>query len=110
MIPNIINTIVGLALAWVVVLHPTWAEQRYVPLGVFGLVIFAMALWARYSDARRWFSTVNMVLGIALGMLSLLPLATMPLLAFWGGFWIGSLVPTIALWAVIYRPKPVPAA
>ncbi len=109
MIPNIINTIVGLVLAYVVVLHPTWAEQRYVPLGLFALVIVVVALWARYSDARRWFSTVNMVLGIVLGVLSLLPLATMPQLAFWGGFWVGWLVPTIALWAVIYRPKPAPA-
>ena len=109
MIPNIINAIVGLALAWVVVLHPTWAEQRYVPLGAVALVIFVVALWARHSDARRWFSTVNIVLAIVLALLSLLPLATMPQLAFWGGFWVGWLVPTIALWAVIYRPKPAPA-
>ena len=109
MIPNIVNTIVGLALAYVVVLHPTWAEPRFVPLGVFALVILVMALWARRSDARRWFSTVNIVLAIVLGLLSLLPLATMPNLAFWGGFWIGCLVPTIALWAAIYRPKPAPA-
>ncbi|HET7261491.1 MAG TPA: hypothetical protein VFK60_06655 [Casimicrobiaceae bacterium] len=109
MIPNIINTIVGLALAYVVVLHPTWAGQRFVPLGVFALVILVMALWARRSDARRWFSAVNIVLAVVLGLLSLLPLATMPNLTFWGGFWIGCLVPTIALWAVIYRPSPAPA-
>lgn len=110
MIPNLINTIAGLALAYVVVLHPTVAEQRYVPFGAFALVFIVMALWARRSDARRWFSTVNIVLGIVLGLLSLFPLATLPNLTFWGGFWIGSLVPTIALWAALYRPKPAPAS
>lgn len=106
MIPNIINTVVGLALAYAVVLHPTWVEQRYVPFGAFALVILVMALWARRSDARRWFSTVNIALAVVLGLLSLLPLATLPNLTFWGGFWVGALVPTIALWAVLYRPKP----
>lgn len=109
MIPNIINTVTGLALAYAVVLHPTWVEQRYAPFGVFALVILVMALWARRSDARRWFSSINIVLAIVLGLLSLLPLATLPNLTFWGGFWIGALVPTIALWAVLYRPKPAPA-
>lgn len=106
MTPNIINTLVGLALAYSVVLKPTWVEQRYLPLGVFAIVILVLALWARRSDSRRWFSDVNIVLAILLGLLSLLPLATLPNLTFWGGFWIGALVPTIALWAALFRPKP----
>lgn len=109
MIPNILNTLVGLALAYSVVLHPTWVEQRFVPFGVFAIVILVLALWARFSDARKWFSTVNIVLAIALGLLSLLPLATLPNLTFWGGFWIGAVVPTVAFWAVLYRPKPAAA-
>lgn len=109
MIPNAINVIVGLALSYVVVLHPAWAGQRYVPFGVFAIVILLMALWARWSDARRWFSTVNIVLAIALGLLALLPLATLPNLTFWAGFWIGAVVPTVALWAILYRPKPAVA-
>lgn len=106
MIPNIINTLVGLVLAYAVVLHPTWFEQRYLPLGGFAIAIFVLALWARRTDARRWFSTVNIVLAIVLAALSLLPLATLPNLTFWGGFWIGAVVPTVAFWAVLYRPKP----
>lgn len=107
MIPNLINTLTGLALAYATVLHPTWIEQRYLPLAAFAAVILAMALWARRSDPHRWFSSVNIVLAIALGALSLLPLATLPNLSFWGGFWVGCLVPTVALWAALYRPKPV---
>ncbi|WHZ18087.1 MAG: hypothetical protein OJF55_000236 [Rhodanobacteraceae bacterium] len=110
MIPNIVNTIVGLVLVYAVVLHPTWVEQRYFPFAVFAAVILVMALWARRSDAHRWFSSVNVVLAILLGILSLLPLATLPNLTFWGGFWVGALVPTIALWAALYRPQGVSAA
>lgn len=104
MIPNLINTLVGLVLAWATILHPTWVERRFLPLGAFALAILVLALWARRSDPARWFSNVNIALVIALGVLSLLPLATLPNLTFWGGFWAGCLVPTVALWAALYRP------
>jgi hypothetical protein len=110
MIPNLINTLTGLVLAYATVLHPTWVEQRYFPFAAFAAVILAMALWARRSDPHPWFSRVNIVLAIALGILSMLPLATLPNLTFWGGFWVGTLVPTIALWAALYRPQPAAAA
>lgn len=110
MIPNILNTIVGLALAYATVLHPTWVEQRFLPYGGFALVILVLALWARRSDAQGWFSAVNIFLAIALGVLSLLPLPTLPNLTFWGGFWVGALVPSLALWAALYHPKPADAA
>lgn len=109
MTPNLINTATGLALVYATVLHPTWVEQRYLPLAGFAAVILALALWARRSDPQRWFSSVNIFLAIALGVLSLLPLATLPELAFWGGFWVGALVSSIALWAALYRPKPATA-
>ncbi|TAM10633.1 MAG: hypothetical protein EPN72_09190 [Nevskiaceae bacterium] len=105
MIPNVLNTLVGLGLAYAVVLHPTWVEQRYLPFGAFAVAILVLAAWARRSDVRRWFSTVNIALAVALGILSLMPLATLPNLTFWGGFWIGCLVPVIALWAAIFRPS-----
>ena len=108
MIPNLVNAVAGLVLVYASVLRPTWVEQRYLPLAGFALVILVMALWARRSDAHPWFSSVNIVLALALGLLSLLPLATLPNLTFWGGFWVGTLVPTIALWAALYRPQPAP--
>lgn len=108
MIPNLINTVTGLVLAYATVLRPTWVEQRYLPFAAFAAIILAMALWARRSDPHPWFSSVNIVLAVALGILSLLPLATLPNLTFWGGFWVGALVPTFALWAALYRPQPSP--
>lgn len=105
MFANFVNTIVGLILVYAVVLHPAWTGQRFLPYGGFALVILVLAAAARFTDPRRWFSTVNIVLAVALGILSLLPLATLPDLSFWGGLWIGCLVPTIALWAALFRPS-----
>lgn len=105
MIPNLINTIVGLVLVYATVLHQAWVEQRYFPLAAFAIAMLILALWARRSDAHSWFSGVNIVLAIALGVLSLLPLGTLPDLTFWAGLWIGILVSTFALWAALYRPQ-----
>lgn len=107
MIPNVINIAVGLALLYAVILDPNWAYHRYLPFAVFSVIILVMAVWARRSDARRWFSSVNIVLAVALGVLSLWPLATVPIVAFWGGLWVGCIVPVLAFWAILYRPKPL---
>lgn len=105
MIPNLINTVVGLVLVYAAILQPTWVERRYLPLAAFAVIVLVMALWARRSDSQAWFSTVNVMLAIALGILSLFPLATLPDLTFWGGFWVGALVAVFALWAALYRRK-----
>lgn len=108
MIPNIINTLVGLFLAYLVVIRRLWIERQYFPLLIFAAVIFAMALWARRTDPARWFSSVNMALAVLLAILALLPLPLLPNLTFWGGFWIGVLVPVVALWAALYKPESRP--
>lgn len=104
MIPNLINTIAGLVLVYATVLHPTWVGQRFGPFAVSAVLILVMALWARRSDSLRWYSNVNIACAIALGALSVLPLAIFPNLTFWAGLWIGVLVPICALWSVLYRP------
>ena len=102
MIANLLNTILGLVLAYATVLHPSWIEHRYWPLLGFAAGFLVLALWARRSDPQRWFSTVNIALAIALGVMALFPLETMPNLTFWANFWVGSLVPTISLWAALF--------
>lgn len=103
MIANLLNTLVGLVLAYVVVLDSSWVEHRYFPFLAFAAIIFVLALWARRSDPQRWFSNVTIAMAIWLAVLSLFPLEVMPSLTFWGGFWVGSLVPTVSLWAALYR-------
>ncbi|MCK9514797.1 MAG: hypothetical protein WCZ18_00060 [Ottowia sp.] len=105
MIANLLNTLVGIVLAYAVVLHPTWIEQQYFPLLGFAAVIFVLAIWARLSDPHPWYSWVNMVLAVLLGILALFPLATQTFsnLAFWGPFWVGCTVPVVALWSALYQ-------
>lgn len=105
MIPNIINIIAGLILAYCSTLDITWVEQQYLPLLIFAAVILVMALWARRADPGCWFSNVNIVVAVLLAILALLPLPMLPWLTFWGVFWAGILVPVVALWAILYHPE-----
>lgn len=103
MFANLINTLAGLVLMYAVVLHAAWVEQRYFPLMGFAIVFLAMAIWARRSDPHPWFSWTGIICAIALGILSLFQLATMPYLTFWASFWIGCTVSIVAFWALLYR-------
>lgn len=105
MIANLLNTLVGLVLVYAAVLEPTWVQQQYFPLLIFAAIILVLAVWGRFSDPMGWFSWVNMVLAVALGVLALFPLATLTFsnVAFWGSFWVGCAVPVVALWSALYR-------
>lgn len=103
MIPNALNTILGLVLVYASILMPHWIGHHYLPLLGFAVVMFALALWARASDVRRWFSNVNLALAVLLAILSLLPLPTLPSITFWGSFWVGCLVAVVAFWAALFR-------
>jgi len=103
MIPNLINTLGGLALMYAVVLHAAWVEQRYFPLAAFAVVFLVMALWARRTDPHPWFSWTGIIASVALGILSLFELATLPYLTFWASFWIGCTVSIVAFWALLYN-------
>lgn len=103
MFANLINSIAGLVLVYSVVLHPTWVEQRYFPLMGFAALFLVMAVWARRSDPHPWFSWVNIIMAVALAILSLFQLATLPYLTFWVAFWVGCTVPILASWALLYN-------
>lgn len=106
MIANLVNTVLGLWLVYAAVLDPAWAASSW-KLGLAGLIVIALALWARTSDYRKWQSGVNIVLGVLMLILAAVEAAgTAPaLLMFWGVFWPGVLVAIFALWAALYRPK-----
>ncbi len=106
MIANLLNTLLGLWLVYVAVLDPVWAQASAWKLPLAGVVMIALALWARASDARKWQSSVNLVLAVVLLIVAALHWEDLapPLLLFWGVFWPGVLVAVFALWAVLYRP------
>ena len=106
MIANLLNTLLGLWLVYVAVLDPAWAASSW-KLALAGVVVIALAFWARASDYRTWQSTVDAVLGVSLLVLAALHATGMApvLLMFWGTFWPGVLVAVFALWAALYRPR-----
>ncbi|MHB1092476.1 hypothetical protein [Thiobacillus sp.] len=106
MIPGILNTIIGLGLVYLSVLHLTLIEGRVWYLVVAGLVIVVLALWSRRHDAMKWFSTTTIVLGVLLLLFGILqwtiPIAH--LVNFWFVFFDGILIAVLSLWAALYGP------
>jgi hypothetical protein len=110
MIPNLLNTLLGIALVYCAVLSPGLLSGSGWGLFVAGVAVIALALWARTADAIRWFNTTNIVLGVLLLILGVLLASTQlhSLLVFWSLFWIGSIVSVFALWAALYKGEGAP--
>ena len=106
MIANVLNAILGLWLVYAAVLDPAWGASSW-KLVLAGVVVVALAFWARLTDYRKWQSSVDAVLGVLLLVLAALHAmgAAPVLLMFWGTFWPGVLVAVFALWAALYRPR-----
>ena len=104
MIPNLLNTILGIALVYCAILAPGALKGSVWPLLGTGIAVVVLALWARLADRLKWFNTVNPVLGIALVILGLLGSATPihPLVMFWWVFWAGIIVAVLAFWSALY--------
>ncbi len=105
MIPNILNTLIGIALVYTAVLAPTGLAHP-MALTLVAVVIFVLSFWALATDHHKWQNTTDCALAIVLFLLAGLQWGGMAaeLLMFWGVFWVGMLVAVFALWAALYRP------
>ena len=104
MIPNGLNTIIGIALVYCAILAPDPLHNTVWLLAAAGVGIIALGLWARSSDRLKWFNLVNVILGAALVMLGIARTLTAvhPLVMFWWVFWVGIVVAVLALWSALY--------
>ena len=104
MIPNILNTLLGIALVYCAILAPGPLHNTAWLLMAAGAGIIALGLWARSGDRLKWFNLVNMVLGAALLVLGIAGTLTAvhPLVMFWWVFWVGILVAVLAFWSALY--------
>ena len=104
MIPNLLNTALGIALVYCAILVPGPLHDSAWPLMAAGISIFVLGLWARRSDKLKWFNLVNVALGAALVLLgiarTLIPVH--PLVMFWWVFWVGIIVAVLAFWSALY--------
>jgi hypothetical protein len=106
MIPNIVNTVIGIVLVYAAVLRPALIESSYA-LFIAGVIVIVLTILGRSSTHGQWFAQTNIALGAALVALAVLRMAelTPSLALFWGAFWVGLVVAVVALWAVLYRPS-----
>ena len=104
MIPNILNTLLGIALVYCAILAPGPLHDTAWLLVAGGAGIVALGLWARRSDRLKWFSLVDVSLGIALLLLGIAHTLTSvhSSVMFWWVFWVGILVAVLAFWSALY--------
>ena len=104
MIPNILNTLVGLVLVYCAILAPQLLHDTAWHLVIGGVGIIVLGLSARPNDKVKWFNLVNVILGVALLLLgiarTLMPIH--PLVMFWWTFWVGTVVAVFAFWSALY--------
>ena len=105
MIPNLLNTALGIALVYCAILVPGPLHDGAWPLMAAGIGIIALGLWARRNDKLKWFNLVNVVLGAALVLLGIARALTPvhPLVMFWWVFWVGIIVAVLAFWSALYN-------
>ncbi len=113
MIANLLNTLVGLGLAYAAIFPGALGTGR----DRFGLIaaglLILLALWARRSDLSPWQSTTTIAIGVLLAVLTVahLLIQVSDVLMFWGILWAGLTSATVSLWAALYRtPQAVNAA
>lgn len=104
MIPNALNSIIGIALVYCAILAPGRLHSTAWLLLGGGIAVIVLALWARRSDRLKWFNLVNVILGGALVVLGIARAVTAVhlLVMFWWVFWVGTIVAVLALWSALY--------
>ncbi len=127
MIPNLLNTLIGLWLAYVAIFPGTEAvgkkltmpgagaptaglvaahSPHFAELLVAAVATVVLALWARRSDVSHWQSNSTIVAAVVLAIVVILDrLWTLSsVLMFWVVLWVGLVSATLSLWAALDRP------
>lgn len=112
MIPNLLNALLGLWIAYVAIFPMTIGANYHRWLLGAAILTVVLALWARRSDHAPWQSTMTIIAGVTLAVILGADrfLLASPVLLFWGVLWVGLVSATLSLWAAIYRPGVAEAA
>lgn len=112
MIPDLLNTLLGLWLAYAAIFPQSAGTGGNRLVFVGALLTIALALWARRSDFSRWQSSATIAAGTILALITMADLLThvSAVLMFWTVLWAGLVSATMSLWAALYRPTPGTAA
>ena len=112
MIPNLLNTLLGLWLAYVAIFPTTIGAHYHRWLFGAAILTVVLALWARRSDYAPWQSTMTIIAAVTLAVILGADrfLISSAVLLFWGVLWVGLVSATLSLWAAIYHPSGTAAA
>jgi hypothetical protein len=112
MIPNLLNTLLGLWLTYAAIFPVTVGAHYHRWLFGAAIVTIALALWARRGDYAPWQSTMTIIAAVTLAVILAADryLISSTVLLFWGVLWVGLVSATVSLWAAIYRPDVAAAA
>lgn len=106
MIPNLLNTLVGLGLAYVAIFPETVGAEREPLILAAALATVVLAAWARRSAVLPWQATATLVAGLLLAFVfavaQIMPVSGV--LMFWCVLWAGLTAAILSLWAALYRP------
>jgi hypothetical protein len=107
MIPNLLNTLVGLWLSYMAIFPQAMGPGRERLVLGAAILIVALAAWARRSDTLPWQATTTIVTGslLAVLMLAAQVIPVSPVLMFWCVLWAGLTAATLSLWGALYRPS-----
>ncbi|HEX7968117.1 MAG TPA: hypothetical protein VF502_07850 [Stellaceae bacterium] len=111
MIPNLLNTLLGLWLAYVAIFPTTIGAHYHRWLFGAAILTIVLALWARRRDYAPWQSTMTIIAAVTLAVILVADrfLISSAVLLFWGVLWVGLVSATLSLWAAIYHPSVTPA-
>lgn len=108
MIANAATIVIGLWLVYRAVFAIPAGNVGPVELAAAGAAVVLLALWARRTDAMNWHSVSNSLLGLLVILLGLARWAASvaPPVVFWMVLLISNAVAIIAMWSLLYRPRP----
>lgn len=107
MMANLLNTLLGLWLAYIAIFPATIGAHYHRWLFGAAIITAALAFLARKGDYAPWQSTLTIM---AAGVLVVIAgadrfLVSSPVLLFWGVLWVGLVSATMSLWAALYHPE-----
>lgn len=108
MIANLLNTVLGLWLAYVAIFPDGFGDGRERLILGAAIATILLALWARRTDAAHWQSNTSVTTGALLALLIVAhqAIAMSSVLLFWCVLWAGLVPAVVSLWAALYRPVP----
>ncbi len=104
MLPDLLSTLLALALVCSAVLDQAMLETHGAILAVCGIAMAALGIWANRVDYLKLAGMTVIVAGAAILLLFVSRLsAVSPETFFWVVFWSGNLAGLVLLWSALYR-------